>query len=104
MQRLERVRSRNGSAHCPGSEVYFFIDGDASVVPGSFSAMMRALKPSSRARGLGGAGRGPQHGADRRDILENQGGANLYSLRGSYVERLRQLSVRIPVGSKATTA
>src|SRR5215471_5056320 len=25
-------------AHCPGREVYFFMDGDATVAPGSFSA------------------------------------------------------------------
>ncbi len=87
-------------AHCPGREVYFFMDGDATVVPGSFSAMMRALKTHPHAHAASAvpaAGRNMER--DRRDILENHGlVANLYSLRGSYVERLRQLSVRIPVG------
>src|SRR5437868_1383166 len=30
-------------AECPGRPVYFFMDGDARAVPGSFSAMARAL-------------------------------------------------------------
>ena len=88
-------------AHCPGREVYFFMDGDATVVPGSFSAMMRALKTqSARARGLGGAGGGPQHGTGLAGTIWKITGWSRTSIRcaAAIVERLRQLSVRIPVG------
>ena len=87
-------------ARCPGREVYFFMDGDATAVPGSFSAMARALRESSHAHA---ASAPPASGhnieRDRNDIMAERGlVANLYSLRGTFVERLRSAAVRIPLG------
>jgi glycosyltransferase involved in cell wall biosynthesis len=86
-------------ARCPGREVYFFMDGDATAVPGSFSAMAGALHENPRAHA---ASAPPSSGhnieRDRNDILAARGlVANLYSLRGTFVERLRSAGVRIPL-------
>ena len=35
--------------HAPGRQIYYFMDGDARVVPGSFSSMARALEADPRA-------------------------------------------------------
>jgi glycosyltransferase involved in cell wall biosynthesis len=87
-------------AHSPGREAYFFMDGDATVVPGSFSAMMRGLQSHPHAHAAAAvpaSGRNVER--DRNEILDNHGlVANLYALRGSYVNRLQRLSVRIPLG------
>lgn len=87
-------------ARCPGREVYFFMDGDARVVPGSFSAMALTLEDdaySNAASAVPASGRNVEH--DRKALLMEHGlVANLYSLRGSFVERLRAQSVRIPLG------
>jgi glycosyltransferase involved in cell wall biosynthesis len=86
-------------AHCPGREIYFFMDGDARAVPGSFTVMARALRDNphgNAASAVPASGRNIER--DRRDILDNHGlVANLYALRGGFVDRLRALSVRIPL-------
>jgi len=86
-------------AHCPGREIYFFMDGDARAVPGSFTVMARALRENlhgNAASAVPASGRNIER--DRGDILDNHGlVANLYALRGSLVDRLRALSVRIPL-------
>jgi glycosyltransferase involved in cell wall biosynthesis len=83
---------------CPGREVYFFMDGDARVRAGSFSAMARALQADPHAHAASAVpGSGRSMAKDRRDILEQRGlVANLYALRGTFVERLRQSGVRLP--------
>ena len=84
---------------CPGRDIYFFMDGDATAVPGSFGAMARALAAHPRAHAASAvpaSGRNAEH--DAREILEQHGlVANLYSLRGQFVERLCMQSVRIPL-------
>jgi len=86
-------------ARCPGREIYFFMDGDARAVPGSFTVMARALRENphgNAASAVPASGRNIER--DRSDILDNHGlVANLYALRGSLVDRLRALSVRIPL-------
>jgi glycosyltransferase involved in cell wall biosynthesis len=86
-------------ARCPGRDVYFFMDGDARVVPGSFSAMARALATEPRAHAASAVPMSGRSGAhDRRELVEKRGlVANLYSLRGGFVERLRAQNVRIPL-------
>lgn len=85
--------------HAPDREIYFFMDGDARVVPGSFSAMARALvqdRHAHAASAVPASGRNAAH--DRAELLEQRGlVANLYSLRGSFVQRLSGLAVRIPL-------
>jgi glycosyltransferase involved in cell wall biosynthesis len=86
-------------AHCAGRAVYFFMDGDARAVPGSFSAMARALETHPRAHAASAVpASGRNIARDRDDILREHGlVANLYSLSGGFVDRLRALSVRIPL-------
>jgi len=87
-------------AQCPGREIYFFMDGDARVVPGSFTAMARALRSNPHAHASSAVPASGRSGArDRREMLEDRGlVANLYSLRQDFVNRLRAQSVRIPLG------
>ncbi len=84
---------------CQGREVYFFMDGDARAVPRSFSAMLRALKANPYAHAASAvpaSGRNIER--DRDEMLRDRGlVANLYALRGTFVERLRAQSVRIPL-------
>ena len=82
-----------------GREVYFFMDGDARAVRGSFSAMARALSNNPRAHAataVPASGRNMER--DREELLAGRGlVANLYALRGLFVERLQRDSVRIPL-------
>lgn len=86
--------------HCAGRDVYFFMDGDATARPGSFTAMNRALAAHPRAHAASAvpaSGRNVER--DAREILDERGlVANLYGLRGAFVEKLQALSVRIPLG------
>src|SRR5688500_10969951 len=86
-------------AHCPERDVYFFMDGDARAVPGSFSVMARALAEDEYAHA---ASAPPASGRnltqDRAALLEERGlVANLYALRGTFVKRLQRMGVRIPI-------
>jgi glycosyltransferase involved in cell wall biosynthesis len=85
--------------HCQGRDIYFFMDGDARAVRGSFSAMLHALRSHPYANAASAVpASGRNIARDRAEILREQGlVANLYSLRGSFVERLRAQSVRIPL-------
>ena len=86
-------------ARCPGRSVYFFMDGDARVVPGSFTSMARALQTHPHAHAASAvpaSGRNARR--DREEILADHGlVANLYSLRGHVVDRLQAQAVRIPL-------
>jgi glycosyltransferase involved in cell wall biosynthesis len=83
----------------PDSDVYFFMDGDARATSGSFAAMHEALIREPYAHAASAApvsGRNVE--SDRAELLALRGlVANLYSLRGSFVQRLRTLNVRIPL-------
>jgi glycosyltransferase involved in cell wall biosynthesis len=84
---------------CPGHDIYFFMDGDARAVKGSFTAMARALEQyphANAASAVPASGRNAKR--DREEILADHGlVANLYSLRGGFVDRLRVSGVRIPL-------
>lgn len=84
---------------CPGRAIYFFMDGDARAVPGSFSAMAKVLESQPKAQAVGAppaCGRSMDH--DREELLRERGlVANLYALRGAFAERCRALGVRIPL-------
>ncbi len=84
---------------CPGRDIYFFMDGDARVVRGSFTTMARALQANPHAHSASAVpASGRNIARDREEMLRERGlVANLYSLRGSFVERLRAQSVRVPL-------
>lgn len=85
--------------HCPDREMYFFMDGDARAVPGSFSAMARALAEDAYAHAASAPpASGRSAARDREELLSGRGlVANLYALRGDFVRRLRRTGVRIPL-------
>ena len=84
---------------CSDRDVYFFMDGDATATPGSFSAMARALNQlaeANAASALPFAGRSAA--SDREKMIDEHAlVANLYSLRGSFVRRLAEERVRVPL-------
>lgn len=84
---------------CPGREIYFFMDGDATSVPGSLREMWQSLQAEPQAHAVSAppaSGRNAAH--DRQELLDERGlVANLYGLRGSFVARLQQLRVKLPL-------
>lgn len=86
-------------AHCPGRDIYYFMDGDATAAEGAFKAMARGLDRTPYAHAAAGVpltGRNAQ--SDREAMLrEHALVANLYALRGTFVERLRAGQVRVPL-------
>src|SRR5687767_4916774 len=67
-------------AHCPGREIYFFVNGDVRVARASFTAMARALREDPyphAASAVPASGRNAAQG--RRKLLEEHGlMGNLY--------------------------
>ncbi|MGA7799374.1 MAG: glycosyltransferase family A protein [Gammaproteobacteria bacterium] len=84
---------------CPGRDVYIFMDGDATVGKSALSTLVQALHSDSHAHAASAVpGSGRSKAGDRRAILEQHGlVANLYALRGSFVDRARALGVRLPL-------
>ena len=91
---------------CPGREVYFFTCGDVRIVPGSLSALRRALQQDSYANGAAappGSGRNMER--DRKAQMEEHAlVAGLYALRGTFIERMQSLGVRIPLNFEGDDA
>lgn len=81
-------------------DIYFFMDGDARASPGAFTAMAAMLAKDPVAMAVGAVpGSGRSMTSDRRQMLEERHlVANLYALRGSFVRRLQELGVRLPMG------
>jgi hypothetical protein len=81
-------------------ETYFFTDGDVTIEPAALVLLADALSEVPSAKAAGGM---PATGRDRdpwrQRMVENGSLAgNLYALRGSFVECLRRLPFRMPVG------
>jgi glycosyltransferase involved in cell wall biosynthesis len=81
-------------------ETYFFMDGDVTLEPDALVLLAAALSEVPSARAAGGM---PATGRDKaswRDRMVKNGvlAGNLYALRGSFVECLRQRHIRLPVG------
>ena len=84
---------------CPGREAYFFMNGDVTVAKGSFAALARALREEPQAHAASAVPVGGRNAERyRRQILKTHGlVANLYALRGAFIDRLRALAVRLPL-------
>ena len=84
---------------CPGRDVYFFMDGDARAVPGSFCAMANALAHDNYPHAASAPPASGRNAArDRAELLTERGlVANLYALRGAFVQRLQRVGLRIPL-------
>ena len=82
-----------------GATYYFFIDGDVRATPSALDAMAQALHP--QANGVSALPKsGRSVNAFQRDMLKDNGVAgNLYGLRGSFVERIRDQAIKMPIGT-----
>ena len=91
---------------CPGREAYFFTCGDVRIVPGSLRALRRAMQQDGHTNGAAappGSGRNVER--DRKAQMEEHAlVAGLYALRGSFVERMQALGVRIPLNFEGDDA
>jgi glycosyltransferase involved in cell wall biosynthesis len=84
----------------PQSEVCFFVDGDVQVLPGAFDELFLALQHSPEANAAAAV---PFSGRNQKGLREfvckhHFVLGNLYALRDSFVRRVRELGVRLPVG------
>ncbi|MEO1729485.1 MAG: glycosyltransferase family A protein [Pseudomonadota bacterium] len=80
------------------AEAFVFVDGDAEIVEGSVEALLTMLSEHPQANAASGMpcnGRGVE--AYRQEILDEHGMfGDLYALRGSFVERMRESGIRLP--------
>lgn len=81
-------------------ETWFFMDGDVTLEPDALNLLASALDDVPSAKAAGGM---PATGRDRdawrqRMVANGMLAGNLYALRGSFVRRLRERKVRMPVG------
>lgn len=85
--------------HCPGRSIYFFVDGDARSVPGSLREMAAGLQAEPYAHAASAPpSSGRNVGPDREEMVRERGlVANLYALRGAFVDRLQRQQVRLPL-------
>jgi glycosyltransferase involved in cell wall biosynthesis len=84
---------------CSGKDIYFFMDGDARIVPGSLTALELGLSGNPRAHAASAppaSGRSMEN--DRQELLNGHHlVANLYAIRGDFVRRLQAEGVRLPL-------
>ena len=79
-------------------ETHIFVDGDAEVVPGSIAALASTLSSNPTADAVAGM---PMNGRKMRryqqQMREEHGlFGDLYALRGSFLERMKAQSIRLP--------
>lgn len=84
----------------PRSEIAFFVDGYAQVMPDAFTAIADGLRVAPDALAATGV---PSHGRSAkilREQLLKSGGihGNLYALRGTVMTELRSRGYRLPLG------
>ena len=81
----------------PGAVI--FMDGDARIAPGSFDALVQALRDQPRANAVAGLPlNGRSHGRYQA-MLRADGGlfGDLYALRGRFLQRIREDGLRLPM-------
>lgn len=91
---------------CPGREFYFFTCGDVRVVPGSLAALRRAMVQDPYANGAAappGSGRNVERDREAQ-MREHALVAGLYAMRGTFVQRMQALNVRIPLNFEGDDA
>ena len=86
-------------ACCNGRDIYFFMDGDATAELGAFKTLSQGLDRTPYANAASAVPLAGRNAARDRDamIREHALVANLYALRGNFVERLQDLGVRVPL-------
>ncbi|MDO9094861.1 MAG: glycosyltransferase family A protein [Rubrivivax sp.] len=86
-------------ASCPGRDIYFFMDGDATAEAGAFKAMSLGLDRVPHANAAAAVPLTGRNAARDREAMVQEHAlvANLYALRGSFVDRLQVQGVRVPL-------
>lgn len=84
----------------PGAEHTFFVDGYARVQAGALHALQQAMRDEPEALAATGVPtEGPSAPLITRHLLEGHGlHGNLFALRASAVDRIREQGLRLPVG------
>lgn len=84
----------------PGLPVYFFMDGDARIIPGALSRLAEGLMRNPRAHAASAPpASGRNVDRDRNGLIDERAlVANLYALRGEFVHRLQETGARLPLG------
>jgi len=80
------------------ARAYVFVDGDAEIAPGSIEALIATLDACPRANAASGMPLNGRNASNYRAMMIEQHGlfGDLYALRGSFVERMRQSGLRLP--------
>lgn len=81
------------------SNVYFFVDGDVRIGPRALPELAACFESPA----INAAAAVPASGRNRDVIIEGMktdGGlsGNLYALSGSFIDRIRERNIRLPVG------
>jgi hypothetical protein len=84
----------------PGAGRTYFVDGYARVMPGALQALQQAMLDQPEALAATGVpSEGPSAPLITRHLIEGHGlHGNLFVLRASAVERMREQALRLPVG------
>jgi glycosyltransferase involved in cell wall biosynthesis len=84
----------------PSSKMIFFMDGDVEVLPGALSALAEQLSAHPYANAISALPATGRSGRTRLGEGETEHGiwGGLYCLRGSFITRLQEMNIRIPVG------
>ncbi len=79
-------------------DTHIFVDGDAEVVPGSVAAMAAALSEHPAVDAVAGLPMNGRKMHSYQQQMREQHGlfGDLYALRGSFLERMKRLSIRLP--------
>lgn len=88
----------------PGSEIAFFVDGYAKVVPIALSAIDTGLREAPEAKAASGVPSSGRSAAFIRNALLTEGGITgaLYAVRGTMMQDMRRLGFRLPLGMYRT--
>lgn len=102
LHRGDKANAWNHFVHraAPDAEVYFFTDGDVRVSDGALIRLYDSLRGQPQANAAGAiaySGRNQQL-SDQAIIQERGLHGNLYALRGSFVRRIRERDIGLPIG------
>lgn len=76
-----------------------FMDGDAQIAPGSLDALGRALVTQRSVNAVAGLPLNGRSHVQYQAMIREEGGlfGDLYALRGSFLQRIRDSELRLPV-------
>jgi len=84
----------------PPSDIAFFVDGYAQVMPEALQLISSALDATPKALGASGVPTIGRSSSIQTELMLRKGGlhGSLYAVRGSFMEQLRTTGFRLPLG------